>query len=652
MLPHDADGFLEDVIAAAGVLVCVLDEAGHFVRFNRECERVSGWRAEEILGRTPWDTVLPHDLAPEIRRDAFEAAFSRQAQGPALRQCNEWVARSGARRRIEWTNTLLTAPHVGSRYMVVIGVDVTDLRAAETALRRNAHQLQQTLEVADIGLWELDMGTYELAWSGQARRIVGLEPGQHIREYEALLGRVHADEQAAFDNAVRQAANGSEPVALQHRIRLPDGQLKWVLSHVVRDPTQPAADKARLIGWVHDLTERQRLDAQLWRFRQLVEHGAQEVWVTDTDRRITYVNQQGAQSLGYSPEQLEGRSVHEIDAGGCASVSVAEASSRAHIDAGGKALPFTVQHRHRSGHIVPKQIQHTRLQFEGEWFNACYASDISEQLRTLERLALSESLLQATFDAFPGMVVCVDDDLRYRYVNEGLAKYLKQDKASLLGRTVAEVRGQSFALEAARINAQLLSGETVHRERRFVNEQGQERIIWVQYGVNVDPTHAGRHLFFAFGPDITASTHAEMRMNAMADRLAIAVWEWNTVSSGLWVNGQLPLLLGLPLEAQPQALADWARACMHPHDRCLRKQLMVEVLAGERESFESEFRVRHQDGRWRWLQERGSGAAEAGQSRGAWCLYGGCRPRPATAGDPEPAVQRDQVQSPRRPCVG
>ncbi len=331
VLPLHVEGVLDDAIAAAGILVCVLDEAGHFVRFNRECERVSGWRGGEILGRTPWGTVLPHDLAPEQPRAVFEAAFSQSAAGPVMRHSNEWVARSGARRRIEWSSTLLSPRHDGGRYRVEIGVDVTDLQATETASRSHTHQLQQTLT-----------------------------------------------------------------------------------------------------GWMHDLAERRRLDAQAWRFRQLVEHGTQEVWLTDADSRICYVNQLGAQSLGYAPVQLEGRSVREIEVSDPASASLAQASGRAPIDAGGGAPPFIVQHRHRSGLIVPKQIQLARLQLEGEWFNAWYASDMREQLRTLQRLAVPESLLQAAMDAFPGWVVCVDDDLRYRYVNEAHARFLKRDRASLL----------------------------------------------------------------------------------------------------------------------------------------------------------------------------------------------------------------------------
>jgi PAS domain-containing protein len=46
--------FSSAVLDTAGALVVVLDKEGHITRFNRECEKVTGYTSSEVLGRTFW----------------------------------------------------------------------------------------------------------------------------------------------------------------------------------------------------------------------------------------------------------------------------------------------------------------------------------------------------------------------------------------------------------------------------------------------------------------------------------------------------------------------------------------------------------------------------------------------------------------------
>lgn len=60
------------VLDTAGALVIVLDRQGRIVRFNRACERTSGFGFEEVRGKRFWDLLL---LLPE------EAAGVREVFG-------------------------------------------------------------------------------------------------------------------------------------------------------------------------------------------------------------------------------------------------------------------------------------------------------------------------------------------------------------------------------------------------------------------------------------------------------------------------------------------------------------------------------------------------------------------------------------------
>jgi len=47
------------LVDTAQTLVCVLDRDGRIVRFNRACERVTGWGSAEVVGRDARETVIP-----------------------------------------------------------------------------------------------------------------------------------------------------------------------------------------------------------------------------------------------------------------------------------------------------------------------------------------------------------------------------------------------------------------------------------------------------------------------------------------------------------------------------------------------------------------------------------------------------------------
>ncbi|NIV95191.1 PAS domain S-box protein, partial [candidate division KSB1 bacterium] len=54
--------FTTAVLDTSGALVLVLDAEGRIVTFNRACERLTGYLAEEVKGQYMWDQfILPTD---------------------------------------------------------------------------------------------------------------------------------------------------------------------------------------------------------------------------------------------------------------------------------------------------------------------------------------------------------------------------------------------------------------------------------------------------------------------------------------------------------------------------------------------------------------------------------------------------------------
>jgi diguanylate cyclase (GGDEF)-like protein/PAS domain S-box-containing protein len=141
MLRRDHD-FLAAVMDTAGALVIVTDREGAITRFNRACERTTGFAAADVLGRPPWETLVDPAEA-ELVRERFAAVSGATFPN---RYDGHLVARDGSRRLIEWTNTALLDGRGEPEHIIATGIDVTERRAAEAALRESEGALVALLE--------------------------------------------------------------------------------------------------------------------------------------------------------------------------------------------------------------------------------------------------------------------------------------------------------------------------------------------------------------------------------------------------------------------------------------------------------------------------------------------------------------------------
>ncbi len=120
------------------VMLDAFDENRNIVEWNRECERVTGYRADEVVGNPQIMELLYPDVA---YRQQMTLAWSDR--GNDYRQW-EWeiTCKDGSIKTISWSNISDRFPIPGWASWG-IGLDVSDLKRAEAALKR----LNEALEI-------------------------------------------------------------------------------------------------------------------------------------------------------------------------------------------------------------------------------------------------------------------------------------------------------------------------------------------------------------------------------------------------------------------------------------------------------------------------------------------------------------------------
>lgn len=134
----DERNFVSAVLDTAGALVVVLDTDGRILRFNRACERITGYSFAEVKGCYIWDLFL---IPEEV--ESVKAVFRELQEGqlPYERE-NYWVGRDGKRHAIAWSNTVLFDTEGAVKYTIATGIDIT-YRKREEEIRRALEREQE-----------------------------------------------------------------------------------------------------------------------------------------------------------------------------------------------------------------------------------------------------------------------------------------------------------------------------------------------------------------------------------------------------------------------------------------------------------------------------------------------------------------------------
>src|SRR5438309_6586626 len=96
-------------------------------------------------------------------------------------------------------------------------------------LREREARISLAAESADLAFWVL-YPEQNMAWiSEKGRTMYGFAPDEPLSR-ESFVSRIHPDERVAVQAALEQARASQETFEIEHRIVLPDGKTRWVIT--------------------------------------------------------------------------------------------------------------------------------------------------------------------------------------------------------------------------------------------------------------------------------------------------------------------------------------------------------------------------------------------------------------------------------------
>jgi PAS domain S-box-containing protein len=208
------------------VLVNAFDEDGTIIVWNLECERVTGYAAEEIVGNPHAMDMLYPDPA---HRESVVASIRRQ-EADAREKEFGLTRKDGGTRTISWSNVSHTCPIPGWAVWAV-GVDVTDRVEFEARLRDSEARLKQAMQGADLGMWEREISTGRLVFNDRWAEILGHSPDEITPHMSSWQDRIHPEDRAETLAAMNDHLEGRIPFYEgEFRMRTKTGDWRWILS--------------------------------------------------------------------------------------------------------------------------------------------------------------------------------------------------------------------------------------------------------------------------------------------------------------------------------------------------------------------------------------------------------------------------------------
>ena len=139
--------YTDNLIMTANVMIIGLDADGRLTVFNPAAERITGYSFAEIEGANWFETLVPCDRYPQVHQE-----FNRLLRGGVPRIFeNPILTKTGEERFISWSNNEIS--HEGNIVGVIsFGIDITERRKAEIALRESEEKFRNMMEQSPISI--------------------------------------------------------------------------------------------------------------------------------------------------------------------------------------------------------------------------------------------------------------------------------------------------------------------------------------------------------------------------------------------------------------------------------------------------------------------------------------------------------------------
>ena len=496
-------------------VVYATDARGFFTYCNAAAEKMSGYSADELIGKHFTFLVAPR-WKRRVQRFYLERSRNRAAE-PRL----EFPVRTraGEERWAEQTVTLIVDDGTVTGFQGFVR-DVTERKRAEEALRESEERYRSLYDNTPVMLVAVDQDEHGVGTITDVNKHWLKALGYERSE---VLGRLSTDflteESRRYGLEVRAAEFARTGLAREvgYQMVKKNGDLIDVLMSAVAQRNEHGkATKA--LAFVIDITDRKRAEEALRkseeRYHHLVDRLPDPLFV-HIDGKVAFANPAAARLLGVAdPGNLIGRASADLVAPEYREAVAArfrELKDQGRVMTAplAESMVYNGERKNVEVTIIPFELQ-------GKSAVQTVIRDVTDRKRAEEALRKSEERYRVIYDSLSDGVARTELGGTITDANPAFARMLGYDLEELRGKTIEDITVPAYHDEERRRIRSAVMGESgPPLEKEYVRKDGERVSVEIRGTVERDAGGEPMGLV-AVVTDITERKRAQQAMRELA----------------------------------------------------------------------------------------------------------------------------------------
>ncbi|EOR96347.1 hypothetical protein ADIARSV_0452 [Arcticibacter svalbardensis MN12-7] len=613
----DSKKIQKDLLASESRLRSLLDTQtnyvvrltldGRYTYYNNKYKEDFGWIYPSVnfLGAYSTSSVSSNDLdriteASKKCLDQPNKVFQVEINKPA---------KDGGIKSSIWHLIALTDSNDVPVEFQCIGIDNTDLKQAENALRINNERHTYVNMATQDAIYDWDLEKNHIQWGDAFYRVFGYPASEELFSIEKWAALVHEEDVEITNKSLNDTLNDSTLTNwnLEYRIKKENGDFAHVEEngYILRNAEGKAV---RMIGVLRDITESKMakcdLEAAKNRYRDIFHLSPQPMFVYELGSlMILDVNSAFIEHYGYSREELLAMTIRKLR-----TLEDVETLNKILLNEVKPGFSHTSLSRHmkKSGELIYVLTKGNSINYDGKAARIVIAVDTTDKLKAEQDLIASERRFKTLIQDGSDLISILDTDGNYLYVSPN-AERIMDFAYTLTGNNAfdfifEEDRAlvmQEFALLGNQKRIEL-------SPFRFTN--GEREVRWLQTIVTDmrdDPAIEGivvnaRDVTQRMQQELKIKEHLE-RYNIVSKATSDTIWDTNLLTGEVRWNQGIDAIFGYKEVSGHQ----WWEDHVHPDDL----QRILDTVAHNKKHLTSrwtnEYRFRCADGTYKFVLDRG-----------------------------------------------
>lgn len=313
---------------------------------------------------------------------------------------------------------------------------------AKAKQEEDINSLSYALNFGWMGSWKYNFLNGEITLSKEFMNLLGEEPKETTMLFSAYMQQyvypeTHGKLKEILIKAMENRSNPEYEVSFDHPVRRRNGNTAHIFVRA------RIMNENQGFGIARDITDLKIAETELAlkekRFRLLAEYSDDIISEHKPNSEFVYISPSVKKILGYSPEEIEGRTVleflHPEDIYKFAPTSQ-------YVDALSARDNLIVRYRMRTRQGTYTWLESIvkPIKSNGKVTGVISTSrDITERKIYEDEVKQSKELLRTVIDSTPDWIFIKDNDFKFRLVNQGFANAMNKIPEDFIGKTDIEM---------------------------------------------------------------------------------------------------------------------------------------------------------------------------------------------------------------------